>query len=142
MTIPVGLLMAITMLLTLCVVAVVACIAITARNAENTRKAFGRATKALEQAERLCQITAELQRRAEAIETRLSNFHKGLNSTNERFAKAMEDMDQLDTELRDTLNHFEHRLNHLHNSQSALCHELGVQLPELPKAPEARVLTP
>lgn len=134
MSIPLGLLLAITILLTLCVVAVVACVVVTVRNGSHFHLIAEKASDALKQGAHNRRQIDELQRRATDIECRLSNFHKGLNSTNERMAELFEPKPDPHT---DTLNHFEHRLNGLHNELSALCNDLGVQWPEVPKAPEA-----
>lgn len=135
MSIPVGLLLAITVLLTLCVVAVVACITIATRSNSRFHLIAEKASEALSQSCHNRRQIDELQRRALSLEGRLSNFHKGLNSTNERVAEAFDVIEAFDKRLAsiqaqlsepkpdphvDTLNHFEHRLNALHNDLTRL----------------------
>lgn len=59
-----------------------------------------------------------LRKRIEYIDSSLSKFHKGLNSTNERIAQLFEPTPDPHV---DAMNHFEHRLNNLHNQLADLC---------------------
>ena len=59
-----------------------------------------------------------LRKRIEYADSSLSKFHKGLNSTNERIAPLFEP--KPDPRI-DAMNHFEHRLNNLHNQLADLC---------------------